>query len=52
MEACRASKLATDRAKDLADLAALDRLGWDEARMARVAEAFATMQVACPAHEE
>lgn len=50
VEACRASKLATDRAKDLADLAALDRLGWDEARMARVAAAFATMQVACPAH--
>lgn len=51
VEACRASKLASDRPKDLADIAELDRLGWNEARMERVAAAFATMQVTCPAHE-
>ncbi|WP_080797457.1 hypothetical protein [Arabiibacter massiliensis] len=51
-EACRAAKVASAREKDLADVAALDRLGWDEARMERVMKAFATMQVACPAYGE
>lgn len=52
LEACRAAKAASDRPKDLADIAELDRLGYDEARMERVAQAFAAMTIACPAHSE
>ena len=52
VEACRAAKMASDRPTDLADIAELDRLGWDEVRMERVAGAFATMGVRCPAHEK
>ncbi|WP_139650621.1 hypothetical protein [Raoultibacter phocaeensis] len=52
IEAVRAAKVATDREKDLADLAELDRIGYDADRFARVAAAFATMEVTCPAHSE
>ncbi|HIW77153.1 MULTISPECIES: hypothetical protein [Gordonibacter] len=52
LEACRAAKAASDRPKDLADIAELDRLGYDEKRMERVAQAFATMTITCPAHSE
>lgn len=52
LEACRAAKAASDRPKDLADIAELDRLGYDEERMGRVAQAFAAMTIICPAHSE
>lgn len=52
LESCRAAKLSSDRAKDLTDLAELDRLGYNEQRMQRVAAAFATLQITCPAHSE
>ena len=52
LEVCRAAKAASDRPKDLADIAELDRLGCDEERMGRVARAFAAMEVVCTAHGE
>ncbi|OUO89405.1 hypothetical protein B5F40_10990 [Gordonibacter sp. An230] len=50
LEACRAAKVASGRPKDLADIAELDRLGYDEGRMERVARAFAAADVACTAY--
>ena len=50
LECCRAAKLTSDRAKDLADLSELDHLGYNQERMQRVAAAFATLQITCPAH--
>lgn len=52
IEAVRASKVATEREKDRADIAEIDRIGYDADRYERVAAAFATMEVTCPAHGE
>lgn len=52
IESVRAAKAATDREKDKADLAEIDRIGFDAERLARVEAAFATMTVDCPAHSE
>lgn len=52
IESVRAAKAATDREKDKADLAEIDRIGYDAERLARVEASFATMTVDCPAHSE
>lgn len=47
LEACRAAKAASGRPKDAYDIAEIDRLGCDPARLARVERAFAGMSVEC-----
>ena len=50
LEAVRAAKVSTARGKDALDVAEIDRMGYDAGRYARVAEAYAAMEVACVAH--
>lgn len=50
LEACRAAKASSDREKDAVDIAELDRLGYDPARLARMTTAFERMNVICVAH--
>lgn len=52
IESVRSAKASTDREKDRADLAEIDRIGYDKDRYARVKAAFETMEVSCPAHSE
>lgn len=52
LEAVRAAKVSTARGKDARDIAEIDRMGYDAGRYARVAEAYAAMEVACVAHGE
>lgn len=50
LETCRAAKVSSDREKDAVDIAELDRLGYDSARLARMTTAFERMNVICVAH--
>lgn len=50
LEAVRAAKAASVREKDARDVAEIDRLGCDAARLGRVLAAFASMRVDCVAH--
>lgn len=51
LEACRAAKAASGREKDAHDVAEIDRVGCDAARLARVEAAFESMSVACVAFD-
>lgn len=51
LEACRAAKAASGREKDAHDVAEIDRVGCDAARLARVEAAFENMSVACVAFD-
>lgn len=51
LEACRASKGASGRPKDAADIGEIDRIGVDPSRLGRVEAAFSRMRVECVAHE-
>ena len=46
-----AAKVASGREKDVADVAEIDRIGFDPARYARVAAAYGAMRIECVAHE-
>ena len=50
LETCRAAKMSSDREKDAVDIAELDRLGYDSARLARMTTAFERMDVICVAY--
>lgn len=52
LEACRAAKGASGRAKDAHDVAEIDRMGCDGARLARVEAAFSGMSVECVAFSD
>ena len=52
LESVRAAKVASGREKDAHDVAEIDRIGFDPARYARVAAAYAVMSIECIAHEE
>lgn len=52
LESCRAAKAASGRPKDERDIAEMDRMGCDGARLARVEAAFANMSVVCKAFDE
>lgn len=52
LESCRAAKAASGRPKDERDIAEIDRMGCDDARLARVEAAFANMSVVCRAFDE
>lgn len=51
LESVRAAKVASGREKDVADVAEIDRIGFDPARYARVAAAYGAMRIECVAHE-
>lgn len=52
LEACRAAKTASSRPKDAHDIAEIDRLGCDPARLARMETAFSGMSIECIAFGE
>ncbi|WP_455138701.1 hypothetical protein [Thermophilibacter sp.] len=52
LEVCRAAKAESGREKDVHDVAEIDRVGCDAARLARVEAAFENMSVACLAFDE
>lgn len=52
LESCRAAKAASGRPKDERDIAEIDRMGCDDARLACVEAAFANMSVVCKAFDE
>lgn len=52
LESVRAAKVASGREKDAHDVAGIDRIGYDPARYARVAAAYAAMRIECVAHGE
>ena len=52
LESVRAAKVASGREKDAHDVAEIDRIGFDPARYARVAAAYAAMRIECVAHGE
>ena len=52
LESVRAAKVASGREKDAHDVAEIDRIGYDPARYARVAAAYAAMRIECVAHGE
>ncbi len=52
LESVRAAKVASGRDKDAHDVAEIDRIGFDPARYARVAAAYAAMRIECVAHGE
>lgn len=52
LESVRAAKVASGREKDALDVAEIDRIGYDPARYARVAAAYAAMRIECVAHGE
>ena len=52
LESVRAAKVASGREKDAHDVAEIDRIGFDPARYARVAAAYAVMRIECVAHGE
>ena len=52
LESVRAAKVASGREKDTHDVAEIDRIGYDPARYARVAAAYAAMRIECVAHGE
>ena len=52
LESVRAAKVASGREKDARDVAEIDRVGFDPARYARVAAAYAAMRIECVAHGE
>ena len=52
LESVRAAKVASGREKDAIDVAEIDRIGFDPARYARVAAAYAAMRIECVAHGE
>lgn len=52
LESVRAAKVASGREKDAHDVAEIDRIGYDSARYARVAAAYAAMRIECVAHGE
>ncbi len=52
LESCRAAKAASGRPKDELDIAEIDRLGCDAARLARVEAAFSKMSVRCVAFSD
>ncbi len=50
LESVRAAKVTSGREKDAYDVAEIDRIGYDPARYARVATAYAAMRIECVAH--
>lgn len=52
LESVRAAKVASGREKDAHDISEIDRIGYDPARYARVAAAYAAMRIECVAHGE
>lgn len=52
LEAVRAAKVSTAREKDAHDIAEIDRMGYDAERYARLAGVYASMRIACAAHED
>lgn len=52
IESVRAAKVTSGRDKDAHDVAEIDCIGFDPARYARVAAAYAAMRIECVAHGE
>lgn len=52
LESVRAVKMASNREKDVHDVAEIDRIGYDPIRYARLSSAFAAMRIDCVAHGE
>lgn len=52
LESVRAAKMASDREKDVHDVAEIDRIGYDPIRYVRLSSAFAAMHIDCVTHGE